>query len=103
MVAKVIRGEVLTFVATPTDALGNAVFPSAVNLYVNYVHAAGGASTDPAIPMEASTDGSTWTGQFDTQVALPGAGFASIRALTPNGAADFRFSIVANAANPAPP
>jgi hypothetical protein len=103
MVTKVVRGEVLTFAAMPTDTLGKPVEPVAVDLYVNYVHATGITSTDPAIPMEMSTDGSTWTAAFDTASALPGAGFASIRASSPNGAADFRFSIVANAANPPPP
>ena len=103
MVTKVVRGEVLTFAAAPTDALGNVVEPTVINLYVNYVHADGTASTDAAIPMEVSTDGSTWTAEFDTAAAMPGAGFASIRAGSPNGAADFRFSIVANAANPVTP
>jgi hypothetical protein len=102
MVTKVVRGEVLTFAATPTDAVGNPVVPGAMNLYVNYVHASGSSLTDPPIPMEVTTDGMIWTADFDTAGALPGAGFASIRATSPNGAADFRFSVVANAANPPP-
>jgi hypothetical protein len=102
MTVKVVRGQVLVFEAKPHDHNGNPVTPASMKLYLNYVHSNNVSSTDPPIDMEMQTDGYTWLGSFDTQVAEDGAGFASIRATAPGGAADFKFQITANIANPVP-
>jgi hypothetical protein len=101
MTTKIVRGQVLVFEAQPKDHNGVPVRPLSMELYLNYKHADGTTKTDPPIAMERQTDGS-WLGSFDTQIAEDGAGFASIRSVGPGGAEDFKFSIVANVANPDP-
>lgn len=100
MTDKFVRGQLLVFTATPTDSLGNAIQPASVKLYLNYPHTDGTSSTDVAIEMDVQTDGS-YVAEFDTADTSPGAAFASIRAETPAGAQDLKFTIIANAANPA--
>ncbi len=102
MTEKVVRGQLLVFTSTPLDADGAATTPTSLRLYLNYVHADGTTSTDPAIDMDPQTDG-TYRAQFDTKDAEPGAAFASIRAEGPPAADDIKFTIIANAANPDPP
>ncbi len=101
MTDKVVRGQLLVFTSTPKDADGNTTTPTSLRLYLNYAHADGTIYTDPAIDMEAQTDGS-YRAEFNTGVAEPGAAFASIRAEAPAAADDIKFTIIANAANPDP-
>lgn len=101
MTEKVVRGQLLVFTSTPRDEDGNITTPTSMRLYLNYVHADGTTSTDPAIDMDPQTDGS-YRAEFDTKDAEPGAAFASIRAEAPPAAEDIKFTIIANAANPDP-
>src|SRR5215831_19300025 len=101
MTIKVTRGELITFRSEPTDATGVSVSPDTMLLYLNYFHSTSVASTDPAIAMTEITGG-IWEAQFDTKVCFPGAAFASVRASNPAFAQDIKFTITANAANPAP-
>ncbi len=100
MATKVVRGQLMTFIATPTDYLGDPVTPASLVLYLNYLHANGTASTD-TVTMDHQTGGE-WQAEFDTSVALPGPLFVSLQAEGPTAAQDEKFSIVANAANPDP-
>lgn len=100
MATKVVRGQTMTFIATPKDYLDNIVTPASVVLYLNYPHADGVVSTD-TVTMEANSDG-TWEGEFDTSAAEAGPLFVSIQAEGPSAAEDLKYSIVANAANPDP-
>jgi hypothetical protein len=100
MTTKVVRGQVITVEAHPHDHAGNPVAPAAMLLYLNYKHANGTVSTDPAIDMEMQPDGLTWLGSFDSAFAQPGAVFGSIRAELPGLATDFKLQIVSNEANP---
>jgi hypothetical protein len=102
MTIKVVRGQVIVFEAHPHDHEGNPVTPASMHLYLSYMHANGTSSIDPPIDMEMQTDGLTWLASFDTAIAEEGAAFASIRAIAPGGAEDFKFSITANIANPDP-
>ena len=97
MATKVVRGQLMTFIATPKDYLDSIVTPASVTLYVTYPNS-GGATSDETIVMEANSDG-TWEAEFDTSVARPGALFVSIQAEGPSAAEDLKYSIVANAAN----
>ncbi len=97
MATKVVRGQTMTFIATPADALGNTVSPASVKLYINYPHADGTSSTETVV-MDQNTDG-TWEADFDTSVSKPGALFVSVQAEGPSAAEDLKFSIVANSAN----
>lgn len=100
MTTKYVRGQLLVFTATPLDAAGAPMSPASVKLYLNYIHAADGtASTDSAVDMELQTDGS-YMAEFDTGDIEPGPVFASIRTESPASAADLKFTITANAANP---
>ena len=101
MATKVVRGQLMTFIAEPTDYLGAPVTPDSLMLYLNYLHADGTASTE-TVEMEATTGDGTWQGEFDTSVAMPGPLFVSLQAEGPTAAQDEKFTIVANAANPAP-
>ena len=101
MTEKIVRGQLLNFKSTPRDPTGEIVTPDSVKLYLNYVHADGTTSTDPAIEMASNTDG-TFTAQFDTKICEPGPAFASVRAENPSSADDIKFTITANAANPDP-
>ncbi len=101
MAEKIVRGQMLIFTSTPKDVNGNPVVPGSMKLYLNYPHADGTTSTDPPIDMDPQTDGS-YTAEFDTKVAEPGAAFVSVRAEGPPAADDIKFSIIANAANPDP-
>lgn len=101
MTTKVVRGQKLTFTAAPIDYTGAAVTPDSIKVYINYPHADGTTSTDEPIEMEYQTDGTVWLAEFDTSDSTPGAAFASIRATNPPGAEDLKFTITANAANPA--
>jgi len=103
MTTKIVRGQVIVFTAQPKSYTQDPVTPQSVNLYLSYVHAgATQPADDPPIPMELQSDGETWLASFDTQYAEPGAAFASIRSVGPGGAQDFKFSIIANVANPEP-
>lgn len=99
MATKYVRGQLLTFTSTPVDATGAAIEPSTMRLYLNYIHADGVASTDDHIDMDLQSDGS-YKAEFDTGTVKPGPVFASIRAENPTAAADLKFTITANAANP---
>ena len=101
MAEKVVRGQLLTFTATPKDAAGNLIEPATVKLYLNYKHANGTTSTDSAIDMTQLSDGSYFA-EFDTKVCLPGKLNIHIRTDNPEAAADDSRDIIANAANPAP-
>ncbi len=100
MTTKVVRGQLMTFIATPLDNLGAAANPASVVLYLNYPHADGSSSTD-TVTMTDQNDG-TWLGEFDTSAAEPGALFVSLRATSPGAAEDIKYTIVANSANPDP-
>lgn len=100
MATKVVRGQVITFIAVPKDYLDVAVNPDSITLYLNYLHADGTASTDE-MEMVDQNDG-TWAADFDTSSTLVGPLFCSLQATNPDAAEDLKFSIVANAANPAP-
>ncbi len=100
MTTKVVRGQLMTFTASPTDYLEDAVSPDSIVLYLNYPHADGTTSTD-TMTMEQQSDG-TWFAEFDTADAEPGALFVSFRASNPAAAYDEKFTITANAANPDP-
>ncbi len=100
MATKVVRGQLMTFIAEPTDYLGDPVTPASMVLYLNYLHADGTASTD-TVTMEMETAG-IWQAEFDTSDAMPGPLFVSLQAEGPTAAQDEKFSIVANAANPDP-
>ena len=99
--AKVVRGQLLVFNSTPKDADGNVTTPTSMKLWLNYVHADGTSFSDPPIDMDPQIDG-RYRAEFDTKVCEPGAAFASIRAEAPPAADDFKFTIVANEANPDP-
>lgn len=99
MATKYVRGQLLVFTAAPVDATGAAIAPSSIKLYLNYIHANGVASTDTPTDMDAQTDG-TYVAEFATGDVRPGPVFASIRAENPTAAADLKFTITANAANP---
>ncbi len=101
MTLKVVRGQLLTFIAEPKDYLGSAVTPDTLVLYVNYPHGPDGETSTDTISMDPHSDG-TWTAEFDTSDSEPGAAFVSLRATNPTGAEDLKFTIVANAANPEP-
>lgn len=101
MVDKVTRGQVVTFMAAPTNYLGDDVSPDTIDLYLNYKHSDGTLSTDEPLSMFKQTDGN-WVVEFDTSDVLPGVMFASFRATNPAGAEDLRIIVVANAANPNP-
>lgn len=101
MATKVTRGQLLVFTAAPKDELGVAIVPTTLQLYLNYVHADGTTSTDVPIDMEQQSDG-TFRAEVDTADMNPGAAFASLRAESPAGAEDIKFTITANAANPDP-
>ena len=103
MATKVVRGQLMTFIAEPTDYLGAPVTPDSLTLYLNYVHANGTTSTDE-VEMELQTGGGTWQAEFDTSVvgAQGGPLFVSLQAEGPSAAQDEKFTIVANNANPAP-
>ncbi len=100
MATKVVRGQLMTFIATPVDYLGAAANPDSMVLYLNYPHADGTTSTD-TVTMADQNDG-TWLAEFDTSVAEPGALFVSVQAEAPSAGQDEKFTIVANAANPDP-
>lgn len=99
MATKVTRGQLLTFLALPTNYLGDTVTPSSIHVYLNYKHSDGTTSTDGPISMSEQTDGS-WLAEFDTAVVEPGPLFASLRSVDPPGAEDIKLTVVANAANP---
>jgi hypothetical protein len=100
MTTKVVRGQLMTFIATPLDSVGAASNPDSVVLYLNYPHADGASSTD-TVTMADQNDG-TWSAEFDTSAAEPGALFVSLRATSPTAAEDLKYTIVANTANPDP-
>ncbi len=100
MTTKVVRGQLMTFIATPLDSVGAAANPNSVVLYLNYPHADGESTTD-TVSMTDQNDG-TWSAEFDTSVAEPGALFVSLRATSPTAAEDLKYTIVANTANPDP-
>ncbi len=103
MTEKVVRGQLLVFTSTPRDAAGAITTPTSMRLYLNYVHPGQTVATDdPPIDMDPQTDGS-YRAQFDTKDTEPGAAFVSVRAEAPPAADDFKFTIIANAANPDPP
>lgn len=99
MATKYVRGQLLVFTSAPIDATGAAIAPSTIKLYLNYIHANGITSTDTGIDMDEQSDG-TYIAEFDTGNVRPGPVFASIRAENPTAAADLKFTITANAANP---
>ncbi len=100
MATKVVRGQLMTFIATPKDYLDVSVTPASVTLHLNYPHANGTTTTD-TVAMVNQNDG-TWKAEFDTGDAEPGALFVSLQAESPAAAEDIKYSIVANAANPDP-
>lgn len=100
MTTKVVRGQLMTFIATPLDSVGAAADPDNVVLYLNYPHADGTSSTD-TVTMTDQNDG-TWLAEFDTSAAEPGALFVSLRAISPTAAEDLKYMIIANTANPDP-
>jgi hypothetical protein len=99
MTTKVTRGQLLTFLALPTNYLGDSVTPASIGVYLNYKHGDGNTSTDSPIEMSMQTDGS-WLAEFDTAAVEPGPLFASLRSLDPPGAEDIKLTVTANAANP---
>lgn len=100
MTTKIVRGQLMTFIATPKDYLGNAVTPDSVTLYANYPHGDGTVSTD-TITMAAQSDG-TYLADFDTGSAESGTLQCSFRSVNPAAAEDLKFTLTANAANPDP-
>lgn len=101
MAEKIVRGQVITFSATPKDSDGNLVTPGTIRLYVNYIHADGTRSTDDPTDMDPDTEGS-YSATFDTAQAKAGTASASVRTTSPGAAADFKFTITAEPANPNP-
>jgi hypothetical protein len=98
----IVRGNVMRVVASPKDANGNAVAPSAVDMYLTYTDSTGVIGTHGPLTMSSDTAGTTWTAEFDTSVAMEGPLFGSIRASNPSAAVDFIRRLVANPANPDP-
>jgi hypothetical protein len=99
----IVRGNLLTVIASPLDGDGNPVAPASVELYLTYMDSTGAESTHGPISMISSnTAGTTWTGSFDTSLAMEGPLFGSVRASNPSAAADFKRRLVANPANPDP-
>jgi hypothetical protein len=99
----IVRGNVLTVTASPLDADGNPVAPSSVELYLTYMDTTGTETTHGPIAMTSTnTAGTTWTGSFDTSLAMEGPLFGSVRSVSPSAAADFKKRLVANPANPDP-
>jgi hypothetical protein len=98
----IVRGNVLTITASPKDASGNPVAPGSVHLYLTYMDSTGTEITIGPVLMNSNTAGDTWTGTFDTSLAMEGPLFGSIRAVNPAAAVDFKRRLVANPANPDP-
>jgi len=100
----IVRGNVLKVTASPLDYAGNPVAPSSVELFLTYMDPATGAETThgPIAMTSTNSAGTTWTGSFDTSLAMEGPLFGSVRAINPSGAADFKQRLVANPANPDP-
>jgi hypothetical protein len=96
---KVTRGQLITFMAAPTNYLDEPVVPSSIEIFLNYKHSDNTVSTDGPISMSMQTDGS-WLAEFDTGDVKPGPLFASLRSSDPPGAQDFNLNVVANNANP---
>ncbi len=98
----IVRGNVLTITASPLDKDGNPVAPSAVDLYLTYTDTTGVETVHGPVVMTSNTAGTTWTGSFDTSLAMEGPLFGSVRAVNPSAAVDFKRRLVANPANPDP-
>ena len=93
----VVRGNVMTFKASPLDNAGAPVTPASVTLHVVYFVSA--VETTATVAM-TNTAG-VWSGTWDTTPADAGQVFWSIRAASPTAAQDGQFALVANLANPA--
>ena len=98
----IVRGNVMKVTASPKDVSGDPVAPSSVKMYLTYTDSTGAETTHGPITMSSDTSGTTWTGEFDTSVALEGPLFGSVRATNPSAAVDFKRRLVANPANPDP-
>jgi hypothetical protein len=99
MAIKITRGQLLTFIAEPTNYLGAVIVPGRIDLYLYYKHQDGTSHVDDAIAMQHQTDGA-WMAEFDTGLVVGPSLFASLRAHNPPGAQDFNITIEANKANP---
>lgn len=98
----IVRGNVLTVTASPKDGNGNPVAPSSVEMFLTYTDSTGAQTTHGPLTMSSNTAGDTWTGSFDTSVAMEGPLFGSVRAINPSAAADFKWRLSANPPNPDP-
>jgi hypothetical protein len=98
----IVRGNVLTVTASPKDVNGNPVAPGSVELYLTYMDSTGAEVTHGLSMTSNNTAGTTWTGSFNTSLAMEGPLFGSVRAANPSAAVDFKRRLVANPANPDP-
>lgn len=98
----IVRGNVLTVTASPKDKNGNPVAPSSVGMFLTYMDRTGAETTHGPVAMSSNTAGTTWSGSFDTSLAMEGPLFGSVRAVNPSAAVDFKRRLVANPANPDP-
>lgn len=92
-----VRGNTVSFSATPKDKDGNPVTPASANLYLEYITVAGSRTTVTI----ALTPASTLTYAWDSSVAREGLVNWSIKAVgSVKIAIDGSFMLTANESNP---
>jgi hypothetical protein len=101
IVSKIVRGNVVDFETTFTDADGVALEPVSATLTVNFLNAAG-EREESEISMDSSSASDAWTASWDSSDAKAGRVYWSARSASPAAAEDGVFDLVANLANPGP-